>query len=124
MLGDDIMRDSPQKLEVSPQLSASELNSSTNVIKEYGAQNINEISMINKVTQDTSMNTSNYDLIKKLQNNSGQNQIGNDKFETGSSLSYFFNEEEMANYEENIQQKINEVWQETQEKLETIQNDY
>ena len=101
MLGDDIMRDSPQKLEVSPQLTAGEINSGP--IKEYSAQNINEISMINKVTQDTSMNTSNYDLIKKLQNNNGQNLTVNDKFDTQSSLSYFFNEEEMANYEENIQ---------------------
>jgi len=107
MLSDDIMQDSPQKLEVYPSLGNKERGLSPNLI---GGQNINEISMINKVTQDTSMNQSNYDLIKKLQNNGGQNQGGNEKMETGSNLSYFFNEEEMANYEENIQEKINEVW--------------
>jgi len=57
------MRDSPQKIEKSPQLGVNERNLSPNVIKD---QNINELSMINKVTHDTSLNTSNYELINKL----------------------------------------------------------
>lgn len=47
-------------------MSGNEIGTSPNISKDYGAQNINEISMINKVTQDTSLNTSNIELIKKL----------------------------------------------------------
>ena len=78
---------------------------------------INELSVIhNSTVQDTSMNVTNLEIIKKLHaNQSNQLTNGNnmilDNFDAQSNAtSFFFNEEEMQNYEEHIQQRINDVW--------------
>jgi hypothetical protein len=47
-----------------------------------------------------------------------------DNFDNQSSTSYLFNEEDLQKYEEDIQLRINEIWTETQEKQELIQNEY
>ena len=82
-----------------------------------GTQNINEISAINNNTTnpDSTLNTTQIDLIKKLSStgpdpynvfkpvteNRMQNRDGQNS-DNMSSGSYFFNEEELENYEENI----------------------
>ena len=48
-----------------------------------------------------------------------------DNFENQSNAtSFFFNEEELQNYEEHIQQRINDVWNSVQQKQENLQNEY
>lgn len=74
------------------------------------------LSAINNSTRpgDTSMNTTSQDILNKLsmvQKSGGSNEINNN-FDSQSQASYFFNEDELANYEENIQQKINDIWTE------------
>lgn len=67
--------------------------------------NINEISAINNIStnQDVSM-LSNLDLVKKLKNQGVESGslILNDFDTQSNATSYFFNEEEMQNYEEHI----------------------
>lgn len=48
----------------------------------------------------------------------------NDNFDNQSSTSYLFNEDELVKYEEDIQLRINEIWTETQNKQELIQNEF
>ena len=91
--------------------------------KNQFTKSFNEISAINNTTigPDTSLNNSQLELIKKLHSNAMNPQKDIDG---ESNASYFFNEEELANHEEHIQQRINEVWQETQQKVEKVQNDF
>lgn len=56
-----------------------------------------------------------------IQKSGGSNEINNN-FDTQSNASYFFNEEEMQNYEENIQQKINDIWTYVQQQQDHLQN--
>ena len=72
------------------------------------------------------MNTTSQEILNKLsmiQKSGGSGEINN-TFETQSNASYFFNEEEMQNYEENIQQKINDIWTSVQQKQDQLQNDF
>lgn len=95
--------------------------------KEGGMADLNEISAINNTTaQDTSQNISQLDLIRKLHSTAMHvNTAKGGAFDdTQSNASYVFNEEDLQNYEEHIQEKINEVWQENQREQEQVQNDY
>ena len=68
--------------------------------------NFNEISVINNSTRpDTSLNTTNVELINKLENSNEERKQTHKiepNFDAQSSASYFFNEDELANYEEHI----------------------
>lgn len=88
--------------------------------------NFNEISAINNTTvgPDTSLNTSQLELIRKLHEKAVGSAQKPDNYDTQSNASYFFNEEELANHEEHIQQKINEIWNETQQQVDNLQNDF
>jgi len=65
----------------------------------------NDISMIqnnNSTFPDTSMNTTHFSLINKLQDQKFKKQQTIDNFDQQSSTSYLFNEDELAKYEEDI----------------------
>ena len=68
------------------------------------------------------MNTTQLELINKL--NSGPNPRELDNFETQSHGSIFFNQEDMNNYEECIQDKINDIWNSIQEQQEQVQTEF
>ena len=56
-----------------------------------------------------------------IQSRSSDIQLPN--FDTGSrSSAYFMNEDEMADYEEKMQAKVQEKWAEIEKKLEQYQN--
>ena len=77
---------------------------------------LNDISIINQTANtNMSMNTTSLDFLNKLHSKQsiiatqskgkaeeGQKPINLDHFDTQSNASYAFNEEEMADYEENI----------------------
>lgn len=78
-----------------------------------------DISAINNSStmQDTSLNMTQMELIRKLHNAQMNNNMVNDNFDVQSSTtSYVFNDDEMEKYEEHIQQKINDIWHEIQNK--------
>jgi hypothetical protein len=108
------------KISMSP--SAINLSPNRPYDKNYAETSFNEISAINNTTigPDTSMNTTQLDLIRKLHQTAVGNPQKVDNFDTQSNASYFFNEEELANHEEHIQQKINDIWNETQVKQEKV----
>ena len=41
-----------------------------------------------------------------------------------SSGSYFFNDDDLQNYEQHIQQQINDIWNDCQKKQEQLQNNF
>lgn len=58
-----------------------------------------------------------------IQSRSSDIQLPN--FDTGSrSSAYFMNEDEMADYEEKMQTKVQEKWAEIEKKLEQYQKEY
>lgn len=108
----------------------------------------NDISAINNAStaQDTSMNMTHVELLRKLQpiaakqtfNYPGdgkasrdikddESSVANfklDNFDLQSQVSHLFAEEELQQYEESIQAQINEIWVGIQQKQDKIQNDF
>ena len=77
--------------------------------------NLNEISVINNSTNpDTSMNVTQNEILRKL----NEQKKTSKEFDNQSNASYFFNEEDLSNYEEHVQLKVNEIWTNTQTKID------